>query len=115
MVDSAPIIFRNTYGFSDEEKHRLEKFAAIFHVPVEHLPDGRIHLTVPCRTGQTSVELLPRYAYLRLLSEVCSLTARWLYFTPEVHCATTLFEQSDARVQRLAVLHKLWVDAGRAP
>lgn len=106
MVDISSLQRPLAYPFSPEDKSRLEKFANLFEIPLLPLPDGTVLVTVSTKQGLQQLQMMPEHAYLRALAEVCSLTARWLYFCMDEHCAITLFKQTDARIARLAELYE---------
>lgn len=98
------------FVLSDEDKRRLLRFALLFDLPVSVLPNCDLRISTIAENGTPLVvELPPELAYCRLLMELCSRTTRWLYYNPQEHCRETLLRLSDAKIARLAQLHKGWL------
>lgn len=104
-----------TYALTSQDKQRLIQLAEDFSIPAAILDSGQLQLTVATRDccGHGQVIMPPERGYIRLLLELCSITAQWLYFNQDEHCAITLLGQADARLARLAHLHQRWVAQGR--
>lgn len=94
-----------------DDKRRLENIAKLFDI--EFLPQQ--NGTVLLRVGPHPQEYLvsAEKAHVRLFTELCSKTVRWVYFHPKESAITSLLGQTDARLRRIAELYAKWMrDAG---
>jgi hypothetical protein len=107
-------VLGSPFTLSETDKRRLLRFAPQFGLQVENLQNGRLRITVDSSEGASALVELPEVlAYLRLLLEISSRTARWLYFHQGEHCGQTLLALPDAKVSRLSELYRIWVQNGR--
>lgn len=99
----APQLARHV--FTSEEVERLYRLAPLFDVTAVRSND-KVHLSVKDGPVQRTVELPACHAHVRVLSELCEKTIRWVYFHEGEHCARSLLSLPDARLHRLAELYR---------
>jgi hypothetical protein len=101
------------FTLSDSDKRRLLYLAPLFGIQAIQLPGNRVRI---CMEGAGSIgvplELPEATAYYRLLLEVSSRAARWLFFHHGEHCGKTLLSLTDAKIERVAVLYRTWRSLG---
>ena len=95
------------YVLTDQDKLRLEELAPLFDISFKQTSPATFELQVIKAGVLCTYEVKTACAHIRLLSELCELTSRWIYFHPEEHCAQTLFSQARQRLPRLVQLYKL--------
>lgn len=96
---------RGAFSLTKAEKDRLQHLAPIFGLNFMEDSDD-LFVIRDLRTGNHIARMLPsEVAYRRLLTEICSRSAKWIYFHFEESCRDTLLQQSDARLGRIAELY----------
>lgn len=99
---------------SIEDKVRLQKFAPLFDIEFSHL-DERTCLIRSFKGATSFAVTLPwEIAHTRLLMEICERAVHWVYFRVGESCRDTFLGQSDARIERVAMLYGLHRDAKKA-
>lgn len=84
---------------------RLRKFAPIFGFEFQQIDDTTYSLR-SIDGGRACDVLLPtERAHIRLLNEICSRAAKWVYFRLGISPRDSLLGQSDARLMRVAELY----------
>ena len=96
----------------DEDTARLEWLAPYFDIAFARTSCGKYelrrledHIAGPAALSQD-------VAHVRLLIELCSRCAPWVYFHFGQSCKTTLLGQTDAKLLRIAQLYASKHDAG---
>ena len=106
-------IFSPPFFLTEFEKRRLLKLAPLFDIQVEALEESQLRVYGGPNKARTRYEDLPAdLAYCRLVMELASKSARWIYFHSKEHCKDTLLNVSDARLTRIAELYRAWKDKG---
>lgn len=95
------------YVLTEQDKLRLEETAPMFDILFKQISPTTYELSVSHDGELCTYELKAYCAHLRLLSELCAITSRWICFHPGMHCAEILFSQLHLRLPRLVQLHKL--------
>ncbi len=96
---------RGALSLTTAERVRLQHLAPTFGL--NFIQDaGDLFEIRDLKTGKHIASMLPsEVAYRRLLSEICSRSAKWIYFRIEESCRDTLLQSSDARLERIAELY----------
>lgn len=93
---------------NDQDRQRLESFAPLFDVIVDRAeaPEN-VKLRVLDKGGWRESTIKRERLHMRLLTELCSKTTRWVYYPTESPCANTqLLGQPDKKIHRLAELYQ---------
>lgn len=102
---------RGAFSLTKAEKDRLQHLAPIFFLNFMQDKDDLFAIR-DLDTGKYIASMLsPEFAFRRLLSEICSRSAKWIYFNFEERCRDTLLQCSDARLERIAELYARDVNA----
>ena len=102
-----PIVLPKARKFflTPAENARLLNIAPLFGLRFTQL-GGDLFAIRDLSTGEDVISLLPSdTAHWRLLSEICSRSAKWLHFHFGQNCRDTLLQNSDARLGRIAELY----------
>lgn len=99
-------VYTPSYQFSTADVERIFRIAPMFDVNVR-ASDEEVSIQVQDGSQQRSITLPRRVAHLRVLTEVCEKTIRWVYYHDGEHCARSLLSLTDARLERLAELYRL--------
>lgn len=94
------------YVLSRYEIERIFRIAPLFDVFAEPCQDGQILIRVQDGKTWRSVRVSPEIANVRVLTEVCEKTVRWVHFHEGEHCARSLLALTDARLERLSHLYQ---------
>lgn len=100
------------HKFTQDEVERLYRLAPLFDVSTVHR-EGVVAICVKDGPVQRTVELPECLAHVRVLTELCEKTLRWVYFHEGEHCARSLLSLTDTRLHRLAELYREY--EGRFP
>ena len=103
MRDS-PSIGKPVLILSVEDRVRLEVIASWFAIEFRQHKDGGYVLRSQISGSEREVALPQETAHKRLLAEVCSSSADWIYFHCGESCRDSLLNNSDARLLRVARL-----------
>lgn len=88
------------------DRERLESFAPLFDVLVEHTPEGQVSLRVLDQGGWRESRISADRLHTRLLAELCEKTLRWVYFHVGQSARESLLSLADKRIQRIAELYR---------
>lgn len=99
---------------SIEDKVRLQKFAPLFDIEFSHLDERTCLIRSSGGVPLLEKKLPCDIAYTRLLMEICERAIHWVHFHVGESCHDTFLGQSDARIERVAVLYGLDRDAKEA-
>ncbi len=91
-------------NLSAEDRVRLEVIASWFAIEFWQQKDGGYVLRSSISGSDLEVVLPQETAHKRLLAEVCSRAADWIYFHCDESCRDSLLNNSDARLVRVARL-----------
>lgn len=96
----------SSFKFTKEQIDRLILLARQFDIQVLRQDENYTELQI--RDGETvrACTVPTPKAHLRILTELCEKTVRWVYFHDGMHCAHSLLSLSDARLMRLAELYR---------
>lgn len=106
---------KNFLILSPEDRARLEIFAPWFDLDFRQISDDTYRIELRGEGDGNSVTLTFADAHRRLLMEVCSRAAPWVYFNFQESARDSLLNLSDARIERLATLYSLSITAERQP
>lgn len=100
----------NTYSVLDHlqpaDRERLEAYAPLFDVVVSPLPENQVQLRVLDRGGWREHVIGAESLHVRLLSELCSKTLRWIYYPVGTPCYEALLGLAEARIRRISELYQ---------
>lgn len=96
------------------DKARLESFAPLFDI--EFLPQDDNTVVLRLRSPQDNSVSEHRVsgerAHVRLLTELCSRTVRWIYYHPGESILCSFLGQTDAKISRIGELYVRWKAEG---
>lgn len=101
-------ICRANVNLSLEECARLERFAPLFDIEVTPVSLTHIQIRVLTSTGTCDTLVPLELVHLRLLSEICSKTVRWVHYRQSEEVRVTFFTLPEERLQRIAQLYAKW-------
>ena len=96
---------RKPIVLSDLEKGRLERHAPLFGLELQRRGPEQYVLSRREDDTVKEVELSPRDAHLRLLSELCERTLPWIYYHPGMSCSASFLQHSDQKIRRIGELY----------
>lgn len=104
-----PAVFpkRTALSLTSADRARLENIAPIFGVCFQQTDERTYNLRTLDEGRHFEISLSAEMAHLRLLNEIGSRAAKWVYFRIGVSCRDTLLGLSDSRLQRVAELYCL--------
>lgn len=91
---------------SDDDTARLEALSPSFAIEFLRTGTARFSLRHTDDPNHPASELSERIAHQRLLSEICSKAAPWVYFHLGEHCATSLLKLNETQLLRVAELFR---------
>ncbi len=94
---------------SSEDRTRLAKIARWFDLGLRSTGGAEYELI--SFEPQWSVVLPVDSAFVRLLMEICTRCAPWVYFHLEESCRDSLLNHTDARIRRFAELYQRDLEA----
>lgn len=95
-----------SFEFTNERIERLVAVAAHFDIRVVRQDEHFTELSILDNGVGRSCTVPTSRAHLRILTELCEKTVRWVYFHDGMHCAHSLLSLPDSRLMRLAELYK---------
>jgi len=93
-------------ALSIEDKDRLQKIAPEFGIELHQVNDDEYELRHVDDPYGERVVVPASVAHKRLLLEVCSCAAPWVYFHLRESCRDSLLNITDARLERIAELYR---------
>lgn len=96
---------RPTIQLNSEDRERLEQFAPLFDVHVHPSNEDEVILQVLDRGGWRESTILKERLHIRLLTELCSKTIRWVFYPIGKPCSDALLGLEDLRINRIAELY----------
>lgn len=88
-----------------EDKARLHEMSHLFGIEFRQIGDDEYLLRHVDGSQSDEVLLSGSVAHKRLLTEICSKSAPWVYFHIDESCQDSLLNHSDARLRRIAELY----------
>ena len=98
---------RTAFSLTSADRARLENIAPIFGICFQQTDERTYSLRTLDEAGHFEISLSAEMAHIRLLNEIGSRAAKWVYFRIGVSCRDTLLGLSDSRLQRVAELYCL--------
>ena len=95
-----------TDRLTDVDKRRLVEMASLFDIQVELRTEDAVLSGHRIRNSPVILPLTR--AYPRLVSELCSITTRWIPYGPKQPCEQYLLGLTDTRIHRLGELYRIW-------
>ena len=92
-------------SLSSEDKARLNEIAHLFEIEFRQIGDDKYLLRDVGDCHFDEVFLRSSVAHKRLLTEICSRCAPWVYFHADESCQDSLLNHSDARLRCIAELY----------
>lgn len=89
-----------------DDTARLEALAPSFAIEFLRTKNADFSLRNTDDPNRPALELSERIAHQRLLTEICSKAAPWVYFHLGEHCATSLLKLNDTQLLRVAELFR---------
>lgn len=99
------LLEKKQFSLTSEDNARLRKFAPIFGFEFRQIDDKTYSLQSIDGGSACDVLLSSESAHVRLLNEIGSRAAKWVYFRVGTSCRDSLLGQSDARLMRVAELY----------
>ena len=93
------------FSLTSVDNARLRKFAPIFGFEFRQIDDKTYSLRSIDGGSACDVLLSTESAHVRLLNEIGSRAAKWVYFRVGTSCRDSLLGLSDARLTRVAELY----------
>lgn len=109
MPCSIPSVFSQ---LTDDEISRLKQWACLFDIVIEEIRAEKWRFRVLYREGWITFDVPANVAPIRLSSEICSKTIRWIYYQPGKFAAKIFLAQPDQKIERLGVLYAKWKELG---
>lgn len=101
----APLARVRPLSLTSEDKARLDEISHLFEIEFRQIGDDEYLLRHVDGRQSDVVLLLGSVAHKRLLTEICSKCAPWVYFHLNESCQDSLLKHSDARLRRIAELY----------
>ncbi len=101
-----------TPALTPEGVRRLQRASSLFDIYLGEGAAGAVHFRVLDKAGWREFDVPESLSSLRLASEVCEKTLRWVHFHPAKSAAETFLALSDERIDRLGVLYQRWKRQG---
>jgi hypothetical protein len=86
--------------------------AELFDIYLTRPAPDLVHFKVYDKGGWREFDLPASIAMIRLATELCSKTLRWVYYRPDRCCVDTFLALSDRKIRRLGELYQRWKAAG---
>lgn len=91
---------------------RLLRISEKFDIQINFKKDGYVDFSIFEKEGLRNFRIVENLAHARLATEICSKTLRWIHYKPNRCCISSLLEQPDERLDRVAELYARWKLAG---
>ena len=89
-----------------DDTARLEALSPSFAIEFLRTKNANFSLRHMDDPNHPALKLSERIAHQRLLTEICSKAAPWIYFHLGEHCATSLLKFNDTQLLRVAQLFR---------